>query len=67
MKVWQSLLKPKELLNFELNGALAYNSIVEIKDRLPKKSDFKHQTLLATALKTEKINIYVLDPKYQAY
>jgi len=63
IKVWASILKPKELLSFDLNGALAYNSIVEIKDRLPKKSDFKHQTLLACALKSEKINIYVIDPK----
>jgi hypothetical protein len=62
-KVWQASLKPKPIINFELSEALAYNSVVELKDRLPNKSSYKSQTLVACAVKSCKINIICIDVK----
>ncbi len=36
VKVWQSALKPINVLEFQLEGAISYNCMIEVEDMLPK-------------------------------
>lgn len=36
IKVWISIAKPIKLLEFQLEGAISYNSMVEVEDWVPK-------------------------------
>lgn len=38
VKVWTSTYKPLQILEFEQDGAISYNSMIELTDTLPKKS-----------------------------
>ena len=62
VKVWYSDLKPKKMLEFQLDGAISYNSVVEMQDYLPTSSPFLDATLIAVGLKTLKVELVVLFP-----
>ena len=52
LKVWDSYNFNKELIQISLNTAVSYNSLIEVKDLLPKSSDYKNASVLAVALKS---------------
>ena len=62
IKVWYSDMEPKKLIEFQLNGAISYNSVVEVKDVLPQSGEFLDTTLIAVGLKTMSVELIVLMP-----
>lgn len=60
VKVWYADLTPKKVFEFQLDGAISYNSVVEMQDVLP--SSFLDATLVAVGLKTQKVELVVLAP-----
>jgi hypothetical protein len=58
--VWYADLTPKKVFEFQLDGAISYNSVVEMQDVLP--SSFLDATLVAVGLKTQKVELVVLAP-----
>ena len=62
IKVWYADMIPKKPIDFQLNGAISYNSIIEVNDVLPTTGDFLETTLIAVGLKTMKIELIVLSP-----
>ena len=68
VKVWASFFKPIQMLEIQQDGAISYNSIVELTDMLPKNSSFEDtSSLIAIALKSSKINIILLSPAISEY
>ena len=61
IKVWLSDIVPKKVLEFQLNGAISYNSVIEMQEVLPS-SQIEDATLVAVGLKTQKIELVVLVP-----
>lgn len=60
IKVWQSALKPVNLLEFQLEGAISYNSMIEIEDMLPNTPAYADQAVIACALKNQKVHLILL-------
>jgi len=58
VKVWISSQKPVKLLEFQLEGAISYNSMIEVKDWLPKNEEgLPESVVLACALKNLKVHL----------
>ena len=62
VRVWQSEMNPRKLIDFQLDGAISSNSVVEVKDALPATGDFCDTTIIAVGLKTQKVELVVLAP-----
>lgn len=62
IRVWQSESSPKKVIDFQLDGAISYNSVVEVHEALPTAGDYSDTTLIAVALKTQKVELVVLAP-----
>lgn len=52
IKVWTSAMKPVKVNEFQLEGAISYNSMVEVEGFLPKKEAYKGSAIIACALKS---------------
>jgi len=65
VKIWTSTFKPVEVLSIEQEGAISYNSMIEVTDMLPKGqrySDFEDSSIIACALKSSKVNLILVSP-----
>jgi len=62
VKVWQSGIRPVEVFQIELPGAISYNSMVEVNNLLPTKGDYIDTSVIACALKTHQVNLILLCP-----
>lgn len=62
LKVWASTFVPKKTLELQLDGAISYNSVVEVTDALPTSEGFRDQALIAVGLKTHVVELVVLAP-----
>ena len=60
IKVWVSLPKPIQLLEFQLEGAISYNSMVEVDHMLPLTDQLDSSTVIACALKNHKVHLIML-------
>jgi len=61
IKVWVSLPKPLKLLEFQLEGAISYNSLVEVENWLPEVSMYPETAVIACALKNHKVHLILLN------
>ena len=52
IKVWTAAMKPVKVSEFQLEGAISYNSMIEVEDFLPKKDAYKDSAIIACALKS---------------
>ena len=52
IKVWAAQMRPTKVNEFQLDGAISYNSMVEVEGFLPKKPEFKESAIIAVALKS---------------
>lgn len=67
LKVWNSFITPESVLDIELNGAISYNSLIEIEGLISETNDDnQNQALIAVALKSCKIAIILITVKNQS-
>lgn len=45
-------MRPTKVNEFQLDGAISYNSMIEVEGFLPKKWEFKESAIIAVALKS---------------
>lgn len=67
LKVWTSSFKPQQVIEIVQDGAISYNSMIEIQDILPKRASYEDTSLIAVALKSSKINLILLSPQTGEY
>jgi hypothetical protein len=67
LKVWSSSFKPAEIMEIKLDGAISYNSMVEVSDFLPKKDNYDEAALIAVALKSCRVTLILLLPNSGTY
>lgn len=60
VKVWVATAIPIQLLEFQLEGSISYNSIVEVEDWMPKTYQMEEQAVIACALKNQKIHLILI-------
>ena len=63
IKVWAAQMRPTKVNEFQLDGAISYNSMVEIEGFLPKKVEYKESAIIAVALKSQKVHIILITPQ----
>jgi len=59
--VWISTIKPIKLLEFQLEGAISYNSMIEVEHFLPKGDQYINSAVIACALKNQKVHLILLN------
>ena len=57
VKVWVSGLKPIKVLEFQLEGAISYNSLIEVEGWMPKVAPYSESAIIACALKNQKVHL----------
>jgi hypothetical protein len=67
LKVWPSSFKPVEIMEIKLDGAISYNSMVEVSDFLPRRDNYDETALIAVALKSCKVTLILLLPNSATY
>ena len=45
-------MRPTKVNEFQLDGAISYNSMIEIEGFLPKRAEYKESAIIAVALKS---------------
>ena len=61
IKVWVSTQKPAKMLEFQLEGAISYNSMVEVENFMPKVPEYSESAVIACALKNQKVHLILLN------
>ena len=51
LKVWTSQSKPSMVMEIQQDGAISYNSMIELSDIIPKRNQFEDSAIIACALK----------------
>jgi hypothetical protein len=54
-------------MDFQLSGAISYNSVVELGDSLPESEDFNDMCMIAVGLKNHVIEIIAIAPSRGQY
>lgn len=54
-------------MEFDLEQAISYNSMIEVQDMLPRRSTYDDTAMIACALKSQKINLILLMPANGTY
>jgi hypothetical protein len=54
-------------MEIEQEGAISYNSMIEVQDMLPRRTSYEDTALIACALKSQKINLILLIPSTATY
>jgi len=67
LKVWGSHARPSEIMTIEQEGALSYNSMVEVQGVLPNRVQYQESTIIACALKSSKVNLILIEPASESY
>jgi hypothetical protein len=63
VKVWNSSLKAHQLVEFDLEQAISYNSMIELQNVLPRADPtFQEAAMIACALKSQKVHLIVILP-----
>ena len=65
IKVWTSTMKPLKVKEFQLEGAVSYNSMIEVEGYLPKKEVYRDSAIIACALKSQKVHLILITPESQ--
>jgi len=50
-----------KLLEFQLEGAISYNSMIEVQDWMPKVPEYSESAVIACALKNQKVHLILLN------
>ena len=58
-------MRPVKVNEFQLEGAISYNSMIEVEDFLPKKDAYKDSAIIACALKSQKVHLIMITPDAQ--
>ena len=68
LKVWSSHLKPQPLIEFDLEQAISYNSMIELQGVLPADDPaFSSAAMIACALKSQKVHLIAVMPTHQTF
>ena len=58
IKLWVSTAKPVTLLEFKLEGAISYNSMIEVENWMPKSD--QESAVIACALKSQSVHLILI-------
>jgi len=67
VKVWPSTQKTHEVITVDMEQAMAYNCMIELKGVLPQDPKLEASAVVACALKNQRVHIVLVTPATRDY